>query len=564
MNLLSLYENQIYNNSIQDSFSNELWGKIPKKYSDILELIQEKQKGRMKIENDEISTLKSIIKTNLVNFGSFTSNIKENLENWNENDPTFEIGHQPLFFGGGSFVLNKISYAIGLSQYLQSHHEFKTIPFLFIGDHDQVQNELTISRFPQFQSPSGLEIKTEYNKNFELTPMSNLPLYQESELISHFEKIRSNYRELFKYSKIKNEFRPLLEERLESSLDLIYESYLQSKNFSDWIGNFWAKLFIIKNKTSIFILKASDEHLRKLMLPYLEDLLTEENRLLFINSINHYYEKIVDGGYKPGLPIREENSVPFFYECPNCEYKSRIKLEKFYSKLQGKCTICNEEIIIEYNEKNPDLSDHFKNLSPRVETRSVVINRLLKTVLRVTGGGETTYHAQIIPYMTKKKMIAPVIMKTPRIYYNTPWSEKIASEITFNNLVPLQNPESFKLMSQISKSNDFEILKSAIHTTKQMLDETFESFKRNEVDYKQKLMEKKDKIQQQKLDLIQLYLSHTYGNFSPEKKIQEVSWNWIDLSLLTSLNQIYGFYHRRLKPDLPTAATFWLSLGKFN
>ena len=48
------------------------------------------------------------------------------------------------------------------------------------------------------------------------------------------------------------------------------------------------------------------------------------------------------------------------------------------------------------------------------------------------------------------------------------------------------------------------------------------------------------------------------------KEIQEVSWNWIDLSMLTGLKDLYGFYARRIKPDLPLSSTFWLSVGRYS
>ena len=562
--LLSLYEDHIYFNSTQNSFSNNLWGKLPQKVDDIQILLREKIPQRKNLDITVLNDLKSIVKSNLSEYGTFTKQIKDRLKDFNESDLTLEIGHQPLFFGGGSFVFNKISYAIALSQYLEKNENLKVFPFLFIGDHDQVQNELTITRFPQFQSYTGLEIKYEYDLNHESTPMAYLPLNGEEIFLDQCDKIRSNYRELFRFAKIKNEFRPLLEERLESIIDLFYESYLKSKTFSEWLGKFWSNIFIIKNHAPIFILKASDIKLRKLLLPYLEELLIEENRIDFINTINDYHDKITQEGYKPGLPLRDLEEAPFFYECPNCEFKSRIKLEKINASLQGKCQICNEKIVIEYDIQHPDLSDHYQYLSPRVESRSIIINRLLKAVARITGGGETTYHAQIIPFMRKKQLLTPLILKNPRIYYNTPWSERIASEINFDNLKHLQNPETFKLMASINKASTFDELKSAILKGKNLLTENMSSFQLKEEEYRTLLKDSKNKNIQKQLDLVQLYQSHNFGTFQPEKTIQEVSWNWIDLSILTGMKDIFGFYARRIKKELPLAPTFWLSVGKYN
>ena len=562
--LLNLYEQHIYHESSQNDFSMELWGKIPQKHSDIPTLINQKIQKRQPISNEVLTELKTIVRETLSSYGTLTNQVKDKLNQWDEKGPTLEIGHQPLFFGGSSFVFNKISYAVGISQFLEKEFSMKAFPFLFIGDHDQVQNELTITRFPQFQSYTGLELKFEYDQNHESTPMAYLPLFNEEVLLEQFDKVRSNYRELFRFSKIKNEFRPLLEERLESSLDLLYESFLQSNTFSDWIGRFWTNLLILKNKVPIFAVKASNKKLRKLLLPYLEELLIEDNRIEYIETLNSYNEKITEAGYKPGLSIRELDEVPFFYECPNCSNKTRIKLVTTGSTLQGKCDICEEKIAIDYKPNSPDLSDHYQYLSPRVESRSIIINQLLKAIMRITGGGETTYHAQIIPYMAKKDMLTPLVLKNPRIYYNTPWAEKISSEINFDDLKPIQNPDSFKLMTAISKSQNFDELKTLISQCKSNLSENFSAFSKKEEEYKELLQNNKNKKIQKQLDTVQLYLSHNYGTFQPEKNIQEVSWNWIDLNILTGMKDFYGFYSRRLKLDLPLSPTFWLSVGRYN
>ena len=563
-NLLSLYEKHIYNESNQNDFSKELWGIIPRKMSDIADLLAIRLPNRKEIEENEINQLKGLIRENLKEYGVLTAPIKEQLASWSPHDPAFEIGHQPLYMGGASFVFNKISYIIAITDYLQTHHKMNSYPFLFIGDHDNVQNELTITRFPQFQSYTGLELKFEYDPRYEDTPMAYLPLYEEDILLDQMEKIRLNYRELFRFAKIKSEFRPLLEERLELSLDLLYESFVESDNFSDWIGKFWAKLFIIVNKKPLFIVKASDIKLRKLLLPYLEDLLKEDNRTTYINTLNKYHEKIFNAGYRPGLSIRDNNEVPFFYECPNCEYRSRVKLEKDGKVLQGKCPTCNGLIQIDYNPENPDLSDHYQYMSPRVESRSIAINQLLRAMLRVTGGGETTYHAQIIPYLNKRNIDAPIVMKNPRFFYNTPWSEKVAGELSYENLKPLQTTESFKLMSAVAKAKEFDELKERIKETKQSLANNLQAFKEKEEELKAKIGISKNKKLQKELDLLQVYLSYNFGTFQPEKTIQEVSWNWIDLSILTGLKDLYGFYSRRMKSDLPLSSTFWLSVGRYN
>ena len=564
MSIVSLYEDYIFNPTTNNAYATNFWNIIPRKMNDIGHILQRNFQESDNFDENVLSELKNIIIKTHKSFGVLNSEINELLNNWDVKHRTIEIGHQPLYMGGGSFILNKLSFALGLNNFLNTNQTLKHNTIFFIGDHDQVQNELTVTRFPQFQSASGLELKTEYDNIYQTTPIAHMPIPEERDLLSQFQKIRINYKELFKFTKIKGHSRSLLEERLEQALNLLYDCYLSSNTYSDWIGKFWAKLFIIYNKSPLFILKSTDEQLQKLMLPHFEHLLVEENRIDFINILNENYYKIEAEGYKPGIPIREKNSVPFFYVCLECTGKNRVKLITTGNTLEGYCPSCKEKIIIDYNAKNPDFSDIYRNLSPRVETRAIIVNKLLNSVIRVTGGGETAYHAQLIPYFKFKKQNPPLILKNPRIYYNTPWSEKIASEINFDELIPLQNPDMFKNMSIISKSTDFESLKNIILVNKEIINTKLKKFEEKESNYREILTNKNDKEVKRKLDLVQLYLSHSFGKYQPDKSIQEVSWNWLDLGVLTGLNDIVGFYNRRLKPETPIASTYWLSLGQYN
>jgi hypothetical protein len=442
------------------------------------------------------------------------------------------------------------------------------MPIFFIGDHDEIQNELIITRFPQAHSPHGLELKSEYGEDFILTPMYRLPKPNLEKILDHLDKIKQNYKELFKYSKIKSEIRPLLESRLESSIGTIYESYFKSgPSFSDWITELLGNLLLFKNKLPILMIPGSDLQLRKILLPYLENLLVESNRIKLITILNEYNITIENSGFKPGIPFRDKQYVPFFLECPKDKTRDRVRLLTDGETLSGICPKCREEYSISYNKTNPDLSEYAEFLSPRVDSRSISVNKLLKSYIRVTGGGETSYYAQILPYLKEMKMIpTPLIIKHPRVYYNTPWFEKKGEELKgqINTVEILHEKENFIRMSKLSKSQEKEDLFSLVFETKQKLDDIYENSNKQASDIEKMENFDKNRKLKQIYQLYHQYLSLGWGQYSKNKRFQEVSWSWIDLAIVTGLRDLIGFYQRSLKPQMPISPTLWLSTGKYN
>ena len=143
--------NKLYKQHIENptEFTKSLWGYIPKNLSEIGQILLKSSVEWGENYKNINDSLKEIIKKTHKQYGVYTQSIKSLLNKWDDKSQVIEIGHQPLYFGGGSFIINKISFTIGLSQFLNQEMNCNTIPILFLGDHDQVQNELIISRLPQ-------------------------------------------------------------------------------------------------------------------------------------------------------------------------------------------------------------------------------------------------------------------------------------------------------------------------------------------------------------------------------------------------------------------------------
>ena len=62
----------------------------------------------------------------------------------------------------------------------------------------------------------------------------------------------------------------------------------------------------------------------------------------------------------------------------------------------------------------------------------------------------------------------------------------------------------------------------------------------------------------------ELMLSHNFGRFSPGKDVQEVSWNWLDLAVLTGIHSICDIFQRQLKEEAFPGYTWYITAGKFS
>ncbi|MHA1984489.1 MAG: hypothetical protein ACW967_09055, partial [Candidatus Hodarchaeales archaeon] len=156
-NLNNIYDEYIYSQDIHSSnidLTEKFWGKLPKNLHEIDEFITaniNKTRGSDKDRIDEQEELYKIFYNFHKKNNFFTPQIQNLLENWFDSFGSIECGHQPIYLGGPSFLLNKVHY----TSYLYNNLKIgkKLTPIFFIGDHDEIQNELIITRFPQAHSP---------------------------------------------------------------------------------------------------------------------------------------------------------------------------------------------------------------------------------------------------------------------------------------------------------------------------------------------------------------------------------------------------------------------------
>ncbi len=551
--LLDIYRNAALGNPSNTSL--KFWGEIPSSFSQIGKIL-EKQYAPLNFQDYEenLEKLRQIATQNHRKYGTLTSSVKESLEKINNG--IIEVSHQPLFLGGPVFIFNKVA----LTEWLGKLSNLGTL--FFIGDHDSIQNELTVARFPQSNSSSGLTLNDSTITLPALTPIHQVSIPSESWFQENRVKIQENLRLLFKYANIKLEYRQLLFERFNSWFNLIYSKAISSNNFSNWIQRIWSQLFNVISDKQLFLLPSSNLEYRKLVISGFEFLLTEQNRITYIQILNDIYNYLMDKNISPGLPYRSHDYVPFFMECSRCINKTRIELRiREPGTLVGKCTNCNEEYDYTYNSVNPDLSDIATIITPRSDSRAVVNCITFPIFVHIGGGGETKYYSAVIPAMRRLKLPTPVLIRSNRIFYNTPWGVTAAND----NQTPILKKEVYDIFEIFNNSSESQeivtslknmhnYLRGIFSSEEQILNAQIEELKANS-----KNIELRRSIRTR-----EIMLSLNFGRFAPQKSNQEVSWNWLDLALLTGINNIVDIFQRQLKEGAYLGHTWYINPGKFN
>jgi len=513
---------------------------------------------------EKMSSLKKALVESNKKLGSLTPKVRENIEKLDIG--AVESAHQPVVMGGPAYILNKATTAAQVAT-LAANQGVPLVPFFCFADYDTVQSELTNIRTPLMGKDGNL-ISIPVPQDFENSPVSVLPL-PENDWLSHVEDdIRSNYRPMFK--NLEQHARILFEERLEQSLTIIRSAFYNSKTLGEWAERIIAYLFNIVGDLGIPLLIASEKEVRELLVEGMEFLLVRNNRERFLNTFDEMTDLIEFHGYEPGIGRRGTDYVPFFYECPNpgCN-NSRTELHYedlgATAVLTGKCPSCSESIEIETSTDSPYLGEIAAQLSPRVDTRQILIDTLIPTVVHVGGPGETAYYAQVIPSTRAMEIPFPLFIKYPRVYFNTPWNEELAKSLEFEGVEVFHSKDMFKLTGQISKcrrKNQFDEMNKQLVNLKKLILDTHASLNESLENIDSKIAQASgdayEKLQFQKLDL-ERYLSWQFGQYSENKLGQESSWAWIEWAINSGFSDLFGPFERAYIGPMKNGATIFVN-----
>jgi uncharacterized protein YllA (UPF0747 family) len=562
--------NSLYSESFQYSekrqYAHNFWGKIPRNIESIGSILTSppNKETSFLLSQEKIYKLGTLVHQHHKKKLGITRNIKATLKGLPRG--IVEGAHQPVLLGGPAFILNKIACTNIIAKVNQ------LAPIFFVGDYDQIQPELTNIRLPSLGN-SGTLLAIPIDEEYQFSPISKIPLPSENWLRVLLDTIDETYSPLL--ASLPQERRDTLEAHKEHIIHVIRSSYFQTTTIAEWSSKILNS--IINEYLGLGIPFLISSTLRPLYQDGFEMLLAKNHREKFIDALNATFTEIQELGYRPGINQRLSNYVPFLYECPNkaC-HSARTELtatqEGTKLSLLGNCPSCESPIEVVVSEQSPDLSDHIQFLSPRVDTRQVLISSILPIVTHVSGPGETSYYAQVVPAMRAVNLRPPIVFRYLRTYYNSTWNEYQGKELESQGLQGILGPPLFKLLKQWGKStkkqNTEELqhlqleIQDWIHTTQNQLNQRIATNSETIEDLKTQFHQEKQDLETLIAQRNQYfrYMTNIYGQYAPEKNGQEVVFSWIDLGIAAGIREAVEFYHRIYSPATPPIGNYFLNL----
>jgi len=263
---------------------------------------------------------------------------------------------------------------------------------------------------------------------------------------------------------------------------------------------------------------------------------------------------------------------------PECR-RSRVELKYGAGSVKGKCSKCGEGYEFSFNAGSPDLTDIIDWVSPRVDSRQIIVDSVMPVLAHVGGPGETSYYAEVIPAANELGVPFPKYLRYTRVFYNTPWNEAASKDVEALGCPTVLDETLFAALGkwvEARNSENGEALAEAHRTIRASIDGSFGALVgeaerlQGEIEgIKGQLGAVKDRgplireltEKQGRLGVLDLYLSWAYGRFSPERFGQEVSWHWLDLATVTGLGDLMGVFTRVYNRWTPNSSVYFANTG---
>jgi hypothetical protein len=554
-------------------YATRLWGRIPQNMAECHGYFGEVRE-KYGVLLPELEGLKKAIKGQMRGLGILTSRVSERIDSLDGG--AVETGQQPNCLGGPSFIFNKITYISVLAGLGGGY-----VPLYYVGDYDRVQAELLNIRVPS-PSARGMLITYPSPPEYEGAPIRRLPNPNEEWLRKTLEKIGSNYHGLLKGVEPAKQEKVL--QNLSHVLTIIRGAYYSTENVADFSTKILGTVVNLEADMGVPMLSATDPAIRGFFRHGYEVLLSEPNRSSFVRASNGAVDFIEGLGYRAQIGKRSMDYVPFFLECqtPGC-HGSRVELKYkagsgSTASVEGKCPRCEQAYNYSFLTGKPDIEEIANIITPRVDSRQIVVDSVIPVVAHVGGPGETSYYAEVIPGASQLGIPFPIYTRYARVFYNTPWNEVAGRGIEAKGYTPLSRRELFDALAgwvEAKKANNIEAIAQAHANIRKDIDETYTTLSKAKVDteseidaIKRRLGEpstrtalmQEMKTKQALAQELDGYLSYVFGHFAPEKYGQEVSWAWIDLALVSGIGENVEIYKRVYGGWTPNSTVFYVNL----
>ncbi len=550
-----------------------LWGRIPQNMAEC-HVYFEQIKAKYGAPPAELEGVKKAVKNQMRRLGILTSRVAtaiDSLENG-----AVETGQQPNCLGGPSFIFNKMTYVSVLAGLGGGY-----APLYYVGDYDSVQAELLNIRVPS-PSARGMLITYPAPPEYEGAPIRRLPNPDEEWLRKTLEKLESNYRGLLKG------IEPAKQERILQNLShvstIIRGAYYSTENVADFSTKILGTIVNLESDMGMPMLTATDPEIRGFFKHGYETLLSEPNRSSFVRASNEAVDLIEGLGYRAQIGRRPRDYVPFFLECqtPSC-HGSRVELKYragpgSTASVEGKCPRCEQAYSYSFSAEKPDIDEIANIITPRVDSRQVVVDSVIPVVAHVGGPGETSYYAEVIPGVSQLGIPFPAYTRYARVFYNTPWNEVAGRGLEARGYTTLSRRELFDALAgwvETKKADDVEGIAEAHSRIKKTIDETYAALSGAKVNAESEIGSIKRRLgdpatratlmqemraKQALVQELDCYLSYAFGHFAPEKYGQEVNWAWIDLALASGVGENVEIYKRLYGGWTPNSTVFYVNL----
>jgi len=476
------------------------------------------------IDPATIRRVKNILREYHKRLGLLTPKVEENIENI-ENGVVL-AGHQSIIFGGAGLIANKITTVVNIAN-ISSKIGHKLTPTFFINTHDGFHSEIGTIHLPVKQSGTSKSISLkDYPYGIVLDKIKTNNYHWLEKNLSLIGNIFSEFSSL-----ISTEKRKLFNERVQHIITFLRETYRTSANLGEWNALIWGIQANILNDWGVVFIPSSNKELKQLKAKAYKVFL--EKREQYIKEFNRATKKIKKMDLKPTTPVKKEDYVPFFYECPNDGYRVVLSYSERNGKifLEGKCPLDKESYQITLNKNDIDLSDYAESLSPRLDTNQATIQSFLPVVIRVSGPGEINYNAQVIPANRAIGIKLPIYVKYTRMLYNTPWIEQLSKTEELKNY-SIFSSDFFRALGKLAKAKRKE--------DKGVIKESYKAITRA---IKKAIKELRITNSASNTS-ISKYRSWQFGMFDKHHNWQEVSWPWFIMASITGLNDYLSTYRR--------------------
>jgi uncharacterized protein YllA (UPF0747 family) len=217
-------------------------------------------------------------------------------------------------------------------------------------------------------------------------------------------------------------------------------------------------------------------------------------------------------------------------------------------------------------------------ISPRVDSRQIVIDTVIPILAHIGGPGETNYYSSVTPAAKRLDLAFPLFLRYTRLFYNTPWNEKYAEGLKKKGYPTLMCEDLFRALSDWVEARNnnktdglfkahmkiqkvIEVIDKELGNKLYILSKEIQSIKERLRSLENRSALIKELKEKQSLAKgIELYLSSALGRFSPERFGQEVSWAWFDMATVAGLRDLMGVFMRMYNENTPNSSMFFANL----